>query len=69
MERLLDRLDERERQIVTRRFGLTRGREPLTLKEIGAAMDVSKERIRQIQCRAMRKLRKAAEEDRIEDRV
>ncbi len=69
MERLLDRLDERERQIVTRRFGLTRGQEPLTLKEIGAAMAVTKERIRQIQCRAMSKLRKAAEEDRIEDPV
>ena len=69
VERLLDRLDERERQIVTSRFGLTRGQEPLTLKEIGAAMAVTKKRIRQIQCRAMSKLRKAAEEDRIEDPV
>ena len=66
VERILDRLDERERQIVTSRFGLTRGQEPLTLKQIGAAMGVTKERIRQIQCRAMSKLRKAAKEDRIE---
>ena len=63
---ILKRLDERERQIVTSRFGLTRGQEPLTLKQVGAAMGVTKERVRQIQCRAMSKLRKAAEEDRIE---
>jgi RNA polymerase primary sigma factor/RNA polymerase sigma factor len=63
--RLLDRLDERERQIVTSRFGLTRGHDPLTLRQIGAAMGVTKERVRQIQCRAMSKLREAAEEDRI----
>ena len=63
---ILKRLDEREREIVTSRFGLTRGQEPLTLKQVGAAMGVTKERVRQIQCRAMNKLRKAAEEDRIE---
>ena len=66
---ILNRLDERERQIVTSRFGLTRGQEPLTLKQVGAAMGVTKERVRQIQCRAMSKLRMAAEEDRIEDSV
>ncbi len=66
VKRLLGRLDERERQIITSRFGLTRGQEPLKLKQVGAAMGVTKERIRQIQYRAMNKLRKAAEEDRIE---
>ena len=67
VERLLDRLDQRERQIVTSRYGLTRGQERLTLEQVGTAMGVTKERIRQIQCRALSKLRKAAEEDRIED--
>lgn len=66
VQTILDRLDEREQQIVTRRFGLTRGQEPMTLKQVGAVMGVTKERVRQIQCRAMSKLRKAAEVDRID---
>ena len=66
VRRILCCLDERELQIVTGRFGLTRGQAPLTLKQVGAVMGVSKERIRQIQTRAMGKLRKAAEEDRVD---
>ncbi|MGA2033276.1 MAG: sigma-70 family RNA polymerase sigma factor [Thermoguttaceae bacterium] len=64
--RLLSRLDEREQQIITGRFGLARGQEPLTLKQVGAVMGVTKERIRQIQFRAIGKLRKAAVEDRFD---
>ena len=63
---ILRRLDERERQIVTSRFGLTRGREPQTLQQVGAALGVTKERVRQLQCRALDKLRTAAEEEHIE---
>jgi len=66
VQAILGRLDERERQIVTSRFGLTRGQEPLTLKRVGAAMGITKERVRQIQSRAMGKLKMAADEDRIE---
>jgi RNA polymerase primary sigma factor/RNA polymerase sigma factor len=66
VERILDRLDEREQQIIVSRFGLNRGHEPLTLKQVGAEMGVTKERIRQIEARALSKLRRAAEEDRIE---
>jgi len=63
---ILERLDERERQIVTARFGLIRGHEPQTLTQVGATMGVTKERVRQLQARAMSTLKVAAKESRIE---
>jgi len=54
--RLLSALDERERQILTLRFGLDRG-EPRTLEEVGRTFGLTRERIRQIEARAMSKLR------------
>ena len=66
VERILSRLDERERQIIVSRFGLDHSREPLTLKEVGHEMGVTKERIRQLEARALDKARMAAEEDHVE---
>jgi len=66
VERILGRLDEREQKIIIRRFGLDRGREPLTLKQVGAELGITKERVRQIEARALGKLRKAAEEEKID---
>jgi RNA polymerase sigma factor (sigma-70 family) len=54
--RLLDPLDEREREILRLRFGLDRG-EPRTLEEVGEHFNLTRERIRQIEARAMSKLR------------
>ncbi|NLS96191.1 MAG: sigma-70 family RNA polymerase sigma factor [Planctomycetaceae bacterium] len=66
VEKILRHLDRRERAIVARRFGLDRDLEPLTLKEIGQEMGVSKERVRQIEARAIAKLRQAAVEENIQ---
>ncbi|EMI18191.1 sigma-70 factor [Rhodopirellula maiorica SM1] len=66
LSKILDRLDEREQKIITARFGLGRGNEPLTLKEVGDEMGVTKERIRQLEVRALMKLREAANEAKID---
>jgi len=57
IERVLDRLEPREREIVMRRFGLGDMPGPQTLKEVGRHFGVTKERIRQIEIRALGKLR------------
>ncbi len=54
--RLLESLDEREREVLRLRYGLDRG-EPRTLEEVGDLFDLTRERIRQIESRALSKLR------------
>ena len=57
IERVLDELQPREREIVMRRFGLGDMPGPQTLEEVGRHFGVTKERIRQIETRALNKLR------------
>lgn len=56
MEELLASLDERERKIITYRFGIN-GEQTKTLEQLGQLMGFSKERIRQLEDGAIRKLR------------
>ncbi|MFM8733615.1 MAG: sigma-70 family RNA polymerase sigma factor [Pirellulales bacterium] len=58
--KFLDRLDSREQTIIIRRYGLDHQRDPQTLKEVGSALGVTKERVRQIEAKALEKLREAA---------
>ena len=63
---ILQDLDPREKQIIINRFGLDHSNEPQTLKQVGEELGVTKERIRQIEARALNKLRVAAKKEKIE---
>ena len=55
----LGELDPKEREVVELRFGLDRDGEPRTLQEVGDLLNLSRERIRQIESRAKDKLRRS----------
>ena len=61
VERYLAVLDEQERDVVRLRYGLDQG-EPRTLGQVGLVMDLTGERVRQIERKAMAKLRAASPE-------
>lgn len=66
IDALLGDLKERERQVILLRFGLEDGH-PRTLEEVGKEFNVTRERIRQIEAKALRKLRNPVRSKRIRD--
>ena len=66
IDSLLDDLKERERQVIVLRFGLEDGH-PRTLEEVGKEFNVTRERIRQIEAKALRKHRNPVRSKRIRD--
>jgi RNA polymerase nonessential primary-like sigma factor len=61
LEELLDGLSDNQQQVIARRFGL-RGFEKATLEEVGEEIDLTRERVRQIQVEALKTLRKLLEQ-------
>lgn len=63
---LLEDLKEREKEVIILRFGLRDGH-PRTLEEVGKEFNVTRERIRQIEAKALRKLRNPVRSKKIKD--
>ncbi len=66
MDDVLGTLSDRERQVLAMRFGLDDGR-TRTLEEVGKAFGVTRERIRQIEAKALRKLRHPSRSKKLKD--
>ena len=66
MEEVLSTLSDREKRVLTLRFGLEDGR-PRTLEEVGKEFGVTRERIRQIEAKALRKLRHPSRSKKLKD--
>ncbi len=66
LTKLIKALDERERAIIKHRYGLE-GEEPKTLNEVGEMLGISRERVRQLENRALKKLRALAMKRHLKD--
>ena len=66
LREVLDTLSEREKKVLILRFGLDDGR-PRTLEEVGKEFNVTRERIRQIEAKALRKLRHPSRSKKLRD--
>lgn len=66
LDKVLDELTERERKVLLLRFGLEDGR-ARTLEEVGKEFNVTRERIRQIEAKALRKLRHPSRSRKLKD--
>ena len=66
IDEIITSLDPREAEIIIKRYGFN-GEQPQTLEELGESMGVTRERIRQLENRALDKLRKKALKKRLND--
>ncbi len=66
LEEILDTLSDREKRVLELRFGLNDG-VPKTLEDVGKEFNVTRERIRQIEAKAIRKLKRPGKGDKIKD--
>ena len=66
LEDVLNSLNEREKEVIRLRFGLTDGH-PRTLEEVGREFGVTRERIRQIESKTLAKLRHPTRSDKLRD--
>lgn len=66
VNRLLEYLDPRERQIIRMRAGLDNYSEDMTLEQIGQQLGITKERVRQLHVRIMKKLRSLADDEHVD---
>ncbi|MEM1427809.1 MAG: sigma-70 family RNA polymerase sigma factor, partial [Cyanobacteria bacterium P01_H01_bin.130] len=66
LQNLLAQLTSRERDVIQMRFGLGHG-SPYSLAEIGRALDLSRERVRQIEAKALQKLRQPRHRNQVRD--
>jgi RNA polymerase primary sigma factor len=66
LDRVLGELTDRERKVLLLRFGLEDGRSR-TLEEVGKEFNVTRERIRQIEAKALRKLRHPSRSRKLKD--
>src|SRR3989338_2220769 len=67
VEEVLDSLSEREAKVLKMRFGLERNQRPMTLEEVGREFGVTRERIRQIEAKALRKLKHPSQRKKLQD--
>lgn len=66
VQKTLEILNERERDVIVRRYGLN-GESPMTLEDIGKIYGITRERVRQIESKAMRKLGSRHVKDELKD--
>jgi len=66
IEKALKSLTEREKDVIYRRFGLNDGK-PMTLEEIGNLLNITRERVRQIENKALKKLRRLSNRKRLSE--